>query len=165
MNPMNDDERALARALHGVVDPRNDAPLGLEDVQDRANAIRRRRRVAAAAGIAAAAVIIVPTAIIASGGLDRGDDGLDPAATASASISESDSAAPESPTPSDSPSASGSTTPEPAGTAPFDVADLTTGAEPAIEWSDGRDVHRADGSVVAGVLPPLTDGFAPMGSG
>ena len=73
MSPMNDDEQALSRALHGKVDHMNDAPLGLDDVQGAAHGVRRRRRIAAGAGLAAAAVILVPTAIVASGGLGRDD--------------------------------------------------------------------------------------------
>jgi hypothetical protein len=150
MNRFDDDERALSRALHGKVDQMNDAPLGLGQVQGAARVVRRRRRIAAGAGLAAAAVIVVPTAIIAAGGLDRGVD-EPPPATSSA-------------TPDPTRSASQTATPQRT-TAPLDVADLPTGPAPAIEWSDGRDVHRADGSVAEGVLPTNADGFAPMGPG
>jgi hypothetical protein len=95
----------------------------------------------------------VPTAIIAAGGFDRGTDGPPPATVSPTSD------------PTESPSERSTATPEPAATAPFDIADLPTGAAPAIEWSDGRDVHRPDGTVVEDVLPTNVDGFAPMGSG
>ncbi len=81
MSPMNDDEQALSRALHGKVDHMNDAPLGLDDVQGAAHGVRRRRRIAAGAGLAAAAVILVPTAIVASGGLGRDDSAPGPVAS------------------------------------------------------------------------------------
>lgn len=157
MSPMNDDEQALSRALHGKVDHMNDAPLGLDDVQGAAQGVRRRRRIAAGAGLAAAAVILVPTAIVASGGLGRDDSAPGPVASTTTPTTE----------PVDSPTSEPSATeaPDPDVTLPFDVSDLPTGPAPAIEWSDGRDIHRADGSVVAGVLPPTADGFAPMGSG
>jgi hypothetical protein len=150
MNAFDDDERALSRTLHGKVDQMNDAPLGLGQVQGAARAVRRRRRIAAGAGLAAAAVIVVPTAIIAAGGLDRGTDGPPPA-TGSA-------------TPDPTQSASEPATPQPR-TAPFDVTDLPTGAAPAIEWLDKRDIHLADGTSQAGLFPMGVWAFAPMGSG
>ena len=156
------DEHDLSRALHRKVDGMHDAPLGLDDVRGRAGTIRRRRRTAIGAGIVAAVVVIVPAAIAASGGLDRRDDRLTTvSATASATVSPS-RATESAPTDSPTPSPTGTTA---AGSAAFDVSDLPTGPPPALEWSDGRDVHRADGSVLGGVLPPGTDGFAPMGSG
>lgn len=157
---MSHHEDDLTRALHKEVDGLHESPLGLDDVRGHASTLRRRRRVAVGAGIAAALVIVVPTAIAATGGLDRAGDDLPPA-TASPTVTEATESAPtESPAPSPSPTDSAG----PATTA-FDVSDLPTGAPPAIEWSDGRDAHRADGTVVADVLPAGADGFAPMGSG
>ncbi len=115
-----------------------DSPLGMGDVRVRAGTVRRRRRIAVGTGLAAAAVIIVPTAIAASDGLDRSDDA--PAlATASPTLSEA-----IEPTPSEAPSATAKPSTEPGGSAPFDVSDLPTGAPPAIEWTDGRDVRRVE---------------------
>jgi len=151
---MNQPEDDLSRALHRKVDHRHDAPLGMDDVQARAGTIQRRRRAAIGAGVAAALVVVVPTAIVATGGLDRSAEPLPPAST-TPSVTEP---TPVEPTES-------SPTRGPAGTVPFDVGGLPTGAPPAIEWSDGLDVHRADGSVAADALPEGADGFAPMGSG
>ena len=156
----HDHEDALARALHQKVDGLHESPLGLDDVRGHAGTLQHRRRTAIGAGIAAALVIVVPTAIAATGGLDRAEDDL-PLATASPTVTEATESGPtESPAPS--PSSTDSAGPA---TTPFDVSDLPTGAPPGIEWSEGRDVHRADGTVVAGVLPDGADGLAPMGAG
>jgi len=151
---MNEHEDDLSRALHRKVNHLHDSPLGMNDVQARAGTIQRRRRAAIGAGVAAALVVVVPTAIVAAGGLDRSAEPLPPASTAP-SVTEP---TPVEPTES-------SPTRGPAGTVPFDVGGLPTGAPPAIEWSNGRDVHRADGSVAADVLPGEMTSFAPMGSG
>ena len=161
MNPMNDDEQALSRALHGKVDHMNDAPLGLDDVQGAAGTVRRRRRIAAGAGLAAAAVIIVPTAIVAAGGLGRDDPAPGPVASSTTATTEPSGSAhgdadgrdrPRDPRPDRDP-------------ALRRVRPRRPAPRPRSTGATGGDVHRADGSVVAGVLPPTTDGFAPMGSG
>lgn len=152
----HDPEDDLSRALHRRVDRMHDAPLGLDDVQSRAGTMRRRR-VVIGAGIAAALVVVVPTAIVATGGFDRSSQDLRPATTTPSATEASDPSATASPSPSPT-EASGPAT-------PFDVSGLPTGAPPAIEWRDGRNVHRADGSVAADALPEGVDGFAPMGSG
>lgn len=155
----HDHEDDLSRALHRRVDRMHDAPLDLDDIQSRAGRIQRRRRATIGAGLAAALVVVVPTAIVATGGFDRSSEDLPPATTTPSATEATDPAASETPPPTAT-EATGS-----AATTPFDVSGLPTGAPPAIEWSDGRDVHRADGSVAADALPEGVDGFAPMGSG
>ena len=150
----DDDERALNRALHGHVDPLTDSPLGLDDVQGKARVVRRRRQLAAGAALAVAAAVIVPTAVIATRGLD---DGQGPG-PATESATSTPTGASESPGPEPS-------QPEPTKRAPIDIAALPVGDAPKIDWAEGADVHRADGSTVAGVLPEGTTGLAPLGDG
>lgn len=65
------DERALTRTLRGRADSIHTAPLRPGDVIQHAIGIRRRRRVTALAVAAVVAVIAVPTALGASGVLQR----------------------------------------------------------------------------------------------
>ena len=157
----DDDERALARALHGRVDHMNESPLGFQDVSATAHGIRRRRRVAAAAGIAAAAVVLVP-AVIAAGGLFDDKPAGPPVMSQSASPSQGS-------TPSESPTA----TPELPTSQVLDVSGLVLGDGPLLAWAeldyvqgvaDGGTIHGTDGTDT-----PLPSGslrqLAPLGDG
>ena len=159
----DDDERALARALHGKVDAMNESPLGLPEVSATAAKIRRRRQVTAAVGVAAAVVILVPTAIAAGGFFSK--DPEPPVVSQSSSPSPS---AVESPSGSSSPS-----TPSIPTSQVFDVKDLTTGAGPGLAYavldyqgyeSRGGTIYGTDGSQTP--LPDLSlRAFAPLGDG
>ena len=152
-DPYNDDERALNRSLHGQVDPLQASPLGLGEVQAKARVVRRRRRIAAAAAVAAAVAVVVPSALAATRALD--------------STPDRQNVATQSPEPTATEATDPTTTnpPDEAETQPFDLSALEKGDDPKIDWADGRDVHRFDGTVVADVLPEGTIAFAPMGDG
>ncbi len=152
-DPFNDDERALNRALHGQVDPLQASPLGLGEVQAKARVVRRHRRIAAAAAVAAAVAVVVPTALVATRGLDSTPD-RPPVATQAPDPTRTEASDPTTSSP-----------PEEAQTQPFDLSALETGDDPKIDWADGRDVHRFDGTVVPGALPAGTTDFAPMADG
>lgn len=161
----DDDERALARALHGRVDAMNESPLGLQDVSAKAGKIRRRRQVTAAVGVAAAVVILVPAAIAAGGFF--GKDPEPPVVSQSSTPSATPSAV-ESP--SASPSVSTPATPV---SQVFDVTSLEPGAAPAVAYAvldyrgyeaRGGTIHGTDGSATP--LPDLSlRSFAPLGDG
>lgn len=147
----DDDERALARALHGRVDHMNDSPLDPQDVHDRARGIRRSRAAIAGAGIAAALAIIVPTALFAGGAFDSER----PPVT-------SQSASP-SPSPTEVTDPTASVSPTDSTTPVLDVADLATGAAPGLAWIDmafkdgiaaGGTLHTMEGADLE--LPALT---------
>ena len=157
-NQFDDDERALNRALHGTVDPLHASPLGLDDVQTKARTVRRRRRVAAGAALAVAAAVIVPTAVVATRALDGGP--VPGPATATATSTPTEATESADPEPTDSAEPTGDTERR-----PIDIAALPVGDAPKIDWAEGVDVHRADGSTVAGVLPDGTTGLAPLGEG
>jgi hypothetical protein len=166
MTPVNssfdDDERALARALHGRVDHMNDSPLGFQDVNSAARGIRRRRRIVAAAGVAAAVAIIVPTAIVAGGFFDQ--DSPTPPVTSQSPTGDV--------TPSESPSPSSPPTTAPRSQV-LDVSGLSTGAAPGLAYAEldyvdgvarGGTIHGADGTETP--LPEYQlNAFAPLGTG
>lgn len=147
------DERALSDALNRKADAVGETMSSFDAVRTRAGSVRRRRRLVAGAGLAAAAAILVPIAIVASDG--QGDTDIDTIVATTTPSGDPTSRSTTAPL----------TTPTAPAKAPFDAAELPVGAPPAIDWADGRDIHRADGTIAEDALPPDTKQFSTWGSG
>jgi len=122
----NDDlTNTLSAELEDRAHAMDGSTLHLTDVTGRARSIRRRRTATAVAGVAAVVAVIVPVATLATHG-----GGNPEPAPATQSIT---------PTPDGSQPAAGV----------LDVSDLPTGDAPRMEYvTDGRTLHRTDGSTV-----------------
>ena len=124
-NPQDNLTEQLGRELHDRGASVHGQPIGLGDVKRTAGKIRRRRQVAAGAVVAAAAAILVPSVMVA-GNLVGGDATPQPA----------------------NPSPSVTQTPKVADGPIVLDADAPQGADPRLQYLDGRRLVDSAGNVV-----------------
>ncbi len=124
-NPQDNLTEQLGRELHDRGASVHGQPIGLGDVKKTAGKIRRRRQVAGGAVVAAAAAILVPSVMVA-GNLLGGDAAPQPA----------------------NPSPSVTQTPKPADGPIVLDADAPQGADPQMQYLDGRKLVDSAGNVV-----------------